>query len=461
MTDIQPTQLTVLSQSFSYNLWDAVLLDQTTLAKPIGDSSPDTYHECNPAALPIGGPRMAISHLILGPTFDFTRPFMLLSGNTLIKDDVFLASDSPLYPTSSFQLDQDDNASLSSHSTSSSQQSDKLHTSPCLSPVTSPTNFLYNHEPLFDGGIIEPDHASDDDILSVSTESTKQPASSENDLDWYKLLDAFHEDVAFDSLSSCSEPTLLEEVDHHDILFFPSDCLTTNNLKRARSQTPASELSFLLDPDESSSSSSHKRPINPRQKRRRKHTQTIKKKEEKKKPMPSFTASHCQLIEPISSQKDKKTVFQHLTETSIDWCRYCGTTEGVNWRPGPWGKRTLCNKHGCDYKGYGLASRLPRLDLSAFSHEQLQDRVRPVVQHFCIVCQSPEETEENNQLILCEGGCSRAYHQKCHAPIITVNPTIDAVHWYCSPLCKENRKRNRVVVELPRKHMPLMHLLKK
>ncbi|KAI8334837.1 hypothetical protein EDC96DRAFT_525214 [Choanephora cucurbitarum] len=457
MTDIQPDiQLTVLSQSFPYNLWDTVLLDQTTLAKPIGDSSPDTYHECNPAALPIGGPRIAISQLILGPTLDFTRPFMLLSGNTLIKDDVFLASDSPLYPTSSFHLDQDDNASLSSHSTSSSQQ---LATSPHLSPVTSPTNFLYNHEPLFDGGIIEPTHESDDDILSVSTESTKQPSSSENDLDWYKLLDAFHEDVACDNIPSPrSEPTVFDEPnddseDEFSILFHNP----AKNLKRARSQTPASELSFL-DLDEFP----YKRPTtNPRQKRRKKHTQALKKKEDKKKPAPSFTASRCQLIEPIANQKDNKTVFQHLTETSIDWCRYCGTTEGVNWRPGPWGKRTLCNKHGCDYKGYGLASRLPRLDLSAFSNERLQDRIRPVVQHFCIVCQSPEETENDNQLILCEGGCSRAYHQKCHAPMITVNPTMDAVRWYCSPLCKENLKRNKVVVELPRKHMPLMHLLKK
>lgn len=36
------------------------------------------------------------------------------------------------------------------------------------------------------------------------------------------------------------------------------------------------------------------------------------------------------------------TIYQKLTKASIDWCRYCGTTEGVNWRPGPWGKRTLC-----------------------------------------------------------------------------------------------------------------------
>ncbi|KAI9498106.1 hypothetical protein BDB00DRAFT_499052 [Zychaea mexicana] len=37
-----------------------------------------------------------------------------------------------------------------------------------------------------------------------------------------------------------------------------------------------------------------------------------------------------------------RTIFERLTHAGIDWCRYCGTTEGVNWRPGPWGKRTLC-----------------------------------------------------------------------------------------------------------------------
>jgi hypothetical protein len=36
------------------------------------------------------------------------------------------------------------------------------------------------------------------------------------------------------------------------------------------------------------------------------------------------------------------SIYQKLSKQNIDWCRYCGTTEGVNWRPGPWGKRTLC-----------------------------------------------------------------------------------------------------------------------
>lgn len=44
--------------------------------------------------------------------------------------------------------------------------------------------------------------------------------------------------------------------------------------------------------------------------------------------------------DPVEPAND--TIFQQFTQAEVDWCRYCGTTEGVNWRPGPWGKRTLC-----------------------------------------------------------------------------------------------------------------------
>ncbi|KAI8384011.1 hypothetical protein BD560DRAFT_186874 [Blakeslea trispora] len=108
------------------------------------------------------------------------------------------------------------------------------------------------------------------------------------------------------------------------------------------------------------------------------------------------------------------------------------------------------SKHGCDYKGYGLASRLPRLDLSAFVNESLTDRQRPVVQQFCIVCQSPGLLPEN-ELIPCQGGCSRAYHRRCHSGIIDPEAL-----WYCKPQCKQNKEQKQVVVDLPRKYMPLM-----
>ncbi|KAI8985463.1 hypothetical protein BDB01DRAFT_834988 [Pilobolus umbonatus] len=149
-------------------------------------------------------------------------------------------------------------------------------------------------------------------------------------------------------------------------------------------------------------------------------------------------------------KKATPTLYQKLTEKNIDWCRYCGTTEGVNWRPGPWGKRTLCNKHGCDYKGYGFACKLPRLDLTRFSHETIEKRDRPVLQLFCAHCQQQES--DNDCLVCCEG-CPQAFHQKCyHKSELTDNN----IPWFCSSVCKDNLDQNRVVVELPRKRLPLM-----
>ncbi|KAG1441560.1 hypothetical protein G6F56_011426 [Rhizopus delemar] len=45
---------------------------------------------------------------------------------------------------------------------------------------------------------------------------------------------------------------------------------------------------------------------------------------------------------PQKKKMRPKSRFEQLTTQGMDWCRYCGTTEDVNWRPGPWGKRTLC-----------------------------------------------------------------------------------------------------------------------
>lgn len=96
---------------------------------------------------------------------------------------------------------------------------------------------------------------------------------------------------------------------------------------------------------------------------------------------PSKKAPSAAASESKISKAQSPTLFQMLTKANIDWCRYCGTTEGVNWRPGPWGKRTLCNKHGCDFKGYGFACKLPRLDLTSYAHETVDQRIRPVLQH--------------------------------------------------------------------------------
>ncbi|KAI8380952.1 uncharacterized protein BYT42DRAFT_544920 [Radiomyces spectabilis] len=162
------------------------------------------------------------------------------------------------------------------------------------------------------------------------------------------------------------------------------------------------------------------------------------------------------LMEKVSPRPTAQpTIYQMLTMANVDWCRYCGTTEGVNWRPGPWGKRTLCNKHGCDYKGYGFACKLPRLDLTSFASESIEERDRPVLQLFCSACQRPESFA-GNVLVRCEG-CPKAYHQKC-CPTGPLDDDLVAsdTPWFCEMACRENARRKRIVVELPRKRLPLM-----
>jgi hypothetical protein len=153
----------------------------------------------------------------------------------------------------------------------------------------------------------------------------------------------------------------------------------------------------------------------------------------------------------------RPTLYEFLTQNGIDWCRYCGTTEGVNWRPGPWGKRTLCNKHGCDYKGYGFACKLPRLNLSTFAGEQVSDRERPVLQLYCTEC-ADQSSWVNNRLCRCDG-CPRAYHQGCFAEGISDVAAQSTDPWYCTEACRENRLKKRIVIEFPRQRkLPLMNI---
>ncbi|KAL1916708.1 uncharacterized protein VTP21DRAFT_5412 [Calcarisporiella thermophila] len=168
--------------------------------------------------------------------------------------------------------------------------------------------------------------------------------------------------------------------------------------------------------------------------------------------IPDALQSHGETCAPRPTRSP--TLFQQLTRSSIDWCRYCGTTEGVNWRPGPWGKRSLCNKHGCDYKGYGFACKFPRLDLRAFEHESVEERERPVLQLYCAECQQTESWK-GNVLVRCEG-CPKAYHQKCRKGLSDELVQSQDV-WFCSDGCKDNLRKKRVVVEYPRKRLPLMN----
>ncbi|KAI7879678.1 hypothetical protein K492DRAFT_108231, partial [Lichtheimia hyalospora FSU 10163] len=273
----------------------------------------------------------------------------------LVKDDVFLAAPSIINDNESVITTNSSNDDGSSNSSAAAAPNSTVGwaPTPCLSPVTSPSDFLCNHEPLFDG------------IEDLQQQQQHKHAHNSN--------------------------------------YFDDNDDTQINSNITNDDHPASET----------------------------------KRESSKDNIPVLQRLHQDEQDGVH-----RTIFERLTHAGIDWCRYCGTTEGVNWRPGPWGKRTLCNKHGCDYKGYGIASRLPRLDLSAFTNEKLEDRRRPVVQQFCVVCQKPESTNDN-KLIPCEGGCSRAYHQQCRIPAITTAAYQDQ-QWCCSTVCRENRKRNKV-----------------
>ncbi|CAO3621232.1 unnamed protein product [Mucor fragilis] len=167
----------------------------------------------------------------------------------------------------------------------------------------------------------------------------------------------------------------------------------------------------------------------------------------------SVNGSFLPAVPPRSTAQP--TIYQKLTKANVDWCRYCGTTEGVNWRPGPWGKRTLCNKHGCDYKGYGFACKLPRLDLTAFANESIDERDRPILQDYCSTCQR-KDSWKGNVLVRCDG-CPKAFHQNCCVNTILNDTFVDSNEaYFCDNSCYENASRKKIVVELPRKRLPLM-----
>lgn len=103
---------------------------------------------------------------------------------------------------------------------------------------------------------------------------------------------------------------------------------------------------------------------------------------------------------------------------------------------------------------------MPRLDLTSFASETIDKRARPVLQSFCSHCQRQESWKEN-QLVLCEG-CPKAFHQECFCDgeVLTNGFIKSDTAWYCSEECQDNLKRKKIVVELPRKRLPLMRTFK-
>lgn len=150
------------------------------------------------------------------------------------------------------------------------------------------------------------------------------------------------------------------------------------------------------------------------------------------------------------------SIFQKFEEANTDWCRYCGTTNGVNWRPGPWGKKTLCNRHGCDYKGYGFAAHKPKLDLSAFYTEDISERKVPVLKEYCMGCLSNVSTQ-TNPIIMCHG-CPKSYHIPCYKQenecCLHGTSYEEGKAWFCSPDCRVNIDVLSIVIDLPKRGLP-------
>ncbi|ORY97365.1 hypothetical protein BCR43DRAFT_489658 [Syncephalastrum racemosum] len=450
-----------------------------SLAKPKAASA-GVRHESTSSLLPIASPQLSIGG---SPT---TWQLLLCSYYyqqlpPIVKDDVFLApaaGDNESVVTNSSSdtnglFSSGCSSSTSSSSSSSSSAADHWAPTPCLSPVSSPSDFLCNHEPLFDG--IEDLHSQQSSDESESVKSPREAPST--DIAWYDGVDqptalptpsshATSEtecDLFFldDSLADFNESdtnTAASTVETEDSSDDDEDAGLQPSLKRKRVMYDQEEDDDDEDIEDNDGEGPMRRGLSrlrlsdyyrhgkkamPGPNRRAK-CKTVTKRRTRKCPGRRPRSRIVAVNHDVQNHDDGNiTLFERLTQAGIDWCRYCGTTEGVNWRPGPWGKRTLCNKHGCDYKGYGIASRLPRLDLSAFSSERLEDRRRPVVQQFCVVCQTPD-SHPDNALVPCEGGCSRAYHQLCRAPPLSDLNLDDDEPWCCSALCRENRKRNKV-----------------
>lgn len=173
---------------------------------------------------------------------------------------------------------------------------------------------------------------------------------------------------------------------------------------------------------------------------------------------PAFATQNPSDIYTIIEAKPKI-----LEDRELGWCRYCGTTNGVNWRPGPWGKRTLCNRHGCDFKGYGFAAHKLKLDLSAFYDETLEHRKIPIIKEFCMHCQS-KVSLETKPLRMCHG-CPRSYHLQCFSEAFHESGSAEEQQkhtnewcpgnpWFCSGKCLAQYNECRVDIELPKKGLP-------
>lgn len=347
-----------------------------SLAKP-KVASAGVRHESTSSLLPIASPQLSIGG---SPT---TWQLLLCSYYyqqfpPIVKDDVFLApaagdNDSVVTNSSSdtnglSSSGCSSSSSLSSSSLCSSSAADHWAPTPCLSPVSSPSDFLCNHEPLFDG--IEDLHSQQSSDESESVKSPREAPST--DIAWYdgadqptalptpsshatseNECDLFFLDESLADFSESDTNTAASTVDTEDSSDDDQDVGFQPSLKRKRVLYDQDDEDHEDDDGEGPMRRSlsrlrlsdyypHGKKAMPGPNRRVK-CKTVTRRRTRKCPGRRPRSRIVAVNHDTQHHDDGNiTLFERLTQAGIDWCRYCGTTEGVNWRPGPWGKRTLC-----------------------------------------------------------------------------------------------------------------------
>lgn len=143
-------------------------------------------------------------------------------------------------------------------------------------------------------------------------------------------------------------------------------------------------------------------------------------------------------------------IYEFLSERNVDWCRYCGVAgdTGTFWKLGPWGDRSLCHKHGCEFFGCGFARvTRTRLDLTEFYGEKRTERQHPIISEFCSICW--ERNTEDSQIISCHG-CPLSFHKSCleNTPHNTRNIS---GHFFCTEKCIDNFEKCLIRPQFPSK----------
>jgi len=144
---------------------------------------------------------------------------------------------------------------------------------------------------------------------------------------------------------------------------------------------------------------------------------------------PSPSSSNMSL-----SEEDEGNLYARLGKRSKHWCRFCGTTAGQKWYPGPWGPGTVCYRHSEQCKG------ADKVDLSCFLHEK--ERKEPVVRDYCGKCWG--RLDVRSSCLRCYG-CPFAYHVGC----VPAGSKMINGRWFCSASCQGHLENLGINVNLP------------